>query len=137
MRLLNVHDRTFRDFHGDNIPPYVVTSHRWGDNEATHKDVLKKRNKQSKGYQKLLNFCSFASRLPQYGRGSSANIEWVWMDTCCINQSSSAEVSECVNSMWRWYSNATHCVAYLRDVRPWDGGAGEYSTTMLSNHAHD
>lgn len=125
MRLLNVHNQTFQDFHGDDIPPYVVTSHRWGVNEAMYKDILKRRNQQSKGYQKVLGFCAFASRLPESDHGSTASIQWLWMDTCCINQNSSAEVSESINSMWRWYSKAAHCIAYLRDVRPSSAGPGK------------
>lgn len=38
------------------------------------------------------------------------------MDTCCIDKSSSAELSEAVNSMFQWYRKATVCYAYLQDV---------------------
>ena len=42
--------------------------------------------------------------------------EWVWIDTCCIDKSSSTELSEAINSMYRWYSSAAICLAYLHDV---------------------
>ncbi|TFK91991.1 HET-domain-containing protein [Polyporus arcularius HHB13444] len=42
--------------------------------------------------------------------------EWLWIDTCCIDRSSSAELSEAVNSMFSWYSQALVCYAYLIDV---------------------
>ncbi|KAF2186699.1 HET-domain-containing protein, partial [Zopfia rhizophila CBS 207.26] len=37
-------------------------------------------------------------------------------DRCCIDKSSSAELSEAINSMYRWYNNAKVCYAYLVDV---------------------
>jgi hypothetical protein len=39
------------------------------------------------------------------------------VDTCCIDKKSSAELSEAINSMFRWYKNAAVCYAYLSDVR--------------------
>lgn len=34
----------------------------------------------------------------------------------CIDKKSSAELSEAINSMYRWYKNASECYAYLNDV---------------------
>jgi hypothetical protein len=39
-----------------------------------------------------------------------------WLDSCCIDKTSSAELSEAINSMYRWYQNAQVCYAYLEDV---------------------
>jgi hypothetical protein len=39
-----------------------------------------------------------------------------WIDSCCIDKSSSAELSEAINSMFQWYKNAQVCYAYLSDV---------------------
>jgi hypothetical protein len=39
-----------------------------------------------------------------------------WIDSCCIDKSSSAELSEAINSMYKWYANAQVCYAYLSDV---------------------
>lgn len=125
MRLLNVHTGEFRDFHGDRIPPYVVTSHRWSSNESTYKDVLKKKNPEREGYQKILRFCAFARQVFRDPKSPEKPIDWIWIDTCCINQNSSAEVSESINSMWSWYSQATHCIAHLKDVRSFTSGGGQ------------
>jgi hypothetical protein len=120
MRLLNIHNMEFRDFHGENIPPYLVASHRWTSDEATYKDVLKRRNTETKGFNKIASFCRFAKR---YNTNNTADdVRWIWIDTCCIIQNSSAEVSESINSMWEWYTSSTHCIAYLRDVRPLSAG---------------
>lgn len=42
--------------------------------------------------------------------------EYVWIDTCCIDKTSSAELSEAINSMFAWYQEAKVCYAYLFDV---------------------
>jgi hypothetical protein len=39
-----------------------------------------------------------------------------WIDSCCIDKSSSAELSEAINSMFEWYKNAQVCYTYLFDV---------------------
>ena len=44
--------------------------------------------------------------------------EWAWADTACIDKTSSAELSESINSMFRYYSLSTVCYAYLSDVSP-------------------
>jgi hypothetical protein len=38
------------------------------------------------------------------------------MLACCIDKSSSAELSEAINSMFAWYRNAKVCYVYLEDV---------------------
>jgi hypothetical protein len=44
-------------------------------------------------------------------------IQYIWVDTCCINKESSAELTEAINSMFSWYSRAAECYAYLEDVQ--------------------
>ncbi|KAI1798209.1 HET-domain-containing protein [Ganoderma leucocontextum] len=41
---------------------------------------------------------------------------YIWIDSCCIDKSSSTELSEAINSMYLWYSRATICYAFLADV---------------------
>ena len=60
------------------------------------------------GYWKILQACSRARR---------DGLEWLWADTNCIDKTSSAELSEAINSMYEWYRNSTVCYAYLADVR--------------------
>jgi len=43
-------------------------------------------------------------------------MRYLWIDTCCIDKSSSAELSEAINSMYRWYEESNVCYAYLEDV---------------------
>ncbi|KAI0372289.1 hypothetical protein BV20DRAFT_1064414 [Pilatotrama ljubarskyi] len=41
---------------------------------------------------------------------------YVWIDSCCIDKSSSAELTEAINSMFKWYQLASICYVYLEDV---------------------
>jgi hypothetical protein len=109
MRLLNVHTLEFSTYYG-NARKYVVASHRWtADNEATIGDVKNGCSKDKSGYKKVEGFA-------KYVREHICYVDWLWIDTCCVNQDSDREVSEAVNSMFRWYSQAELCLAYLADV---------------------
>ncbi len=59
------------------------------------------------GFKKILLSCRQSVR---------DALDYVWVDTCCIDKSSSAELSEAINSMYRWYEYASICYAYLSDV---------------------
>ncbi|KAF2027656.1 hypothetical protein EK21DRAFT_71377 [Setomelanomma holmii] len=60
------------------------------------------------GYMKIVKTCEIAR--------SNYNLPYAWVDTCCINKASSAELSEAINSMFRWYEEAWVCLAHLSDV---------------------
>lgn len=112
MRLLKADGNggySLTEFFDDDIPPYAILSHTWGsdDDELTFKDMKKGRKKDRPGYAKII-FC--AKRAAVHG------LEYFWIDTCCIDKSSSAELSEAINSMFRWYQNAAICYVYLTDV---------------------
>lgn len=114
MRLINIHTLDMKEFVA-GIPPYAILSHRWTDDEITLKEFRKRLKLDSVGYKKLIQFCKMVKRL-ESARPSFRNVEWVWIDTCCIDKRSSAELSEAINSMFNWYWNAEYCVAYLSDV---------------------
>lgn len=109
MHLLNTSTRKTQEFSPGKIPSYVILSHRWEDDEISYKDLTEPIRDPStlKGWTKLSSFCSL---MRQDGW------EWVWMDTCCIDKSSSAELSEAINSMYQWYRQAEFCIAYLADI---------------------
>ena len=111
MRLLNTRNFKINEFSSDPIPPYAILSHRWDkEGEVTFKDMEGTGIAIKKGYEKVKNFCSVAR---------ADGFEYVWMDNCCIDKTSSAELSEAINSMYRWYQRAEVCYAYLADV-PFD-----------------
>ncbi|KAI1132766.1 heterokaryon incompatibility protein-domain-containing protein [Nemania abortiva] len=46
---------------------------------------------------------------------ASQEYDYVWVDTCCIDKSSSAELTEAINSMYDWYAGSRKCFVYLGD----------------------
>ncbi|CAJ2511845.1 Uu.00g074700.m01.CDS01 [Anthostomella pinea] len=108
MRLLNTTTLQLKQFLGSR-PPYAILSHTWDDEEVTFQDIqdIQGSGASSKiGYQKLSRACELAL---------SDGYEWIWIDTCCIDKTSSAELSEAINSMYSWYGASDLCYAYLLD----------------------
>ncbi|KAH6691821.1 putative vegetative incompatibility protein HET-E-1 [Leptodontidium sp. MPI-SDFR-AT-0119] len=118
MRLLQLDgDGNLRltEFFQDDIPEYAILSHRWEAEEVTFKDLAAGTSKGKAGYGKI-QFCGDQARRDK--------LEYFWVDTCCIDKSSSAELAEAINSMFRWYQDATKCYVYLPDVsRPGNDSA--------------
>lgn len=138
MRLIDVHAFIQLDKHGKTHDPgsevlvnvkgdqlrktkYAILSHCWSYPNSEEiefeemqkitdmkKDVLDKSGVRKRtGYEKILRTCL---------RAREDELKMVWVDTCCINKASSAELSEAINSMFRWYSESERCYAYLHDV---------------------
>ncbi|KAI6020567.1 heterokaryon incompatibility protein-domain-containing protein, partial [Pisolithus marmoratus] len=101
--------------HDDGTTSYAILSHRWGV-EVTYEEMIgwmkmeeRKRDevRERSGYQKIIKSCE---------KAKEDGYKWLWIDTCCIDKRSSAELSEAINAMYRWYQNAQVCYAYLNDV---------------------
>ena len=110
MRLLNVNTFKFEEFEGKKIPRYAIASHRWCADEATYVDVLENKNTQTEGFKKIQGFCAFTKSRNSYeGRrrdGPFTGLKYIWIDTCCIDRRNSAEISENITSMYRYYERA-------------------------------
>lgn len=118
MWLINVQSRELKLW-GDErkTPPYAILSHTWSDSEVTMQEYqeFRARNStqkgqlhQTPGFQKIEAVCKLAAK---------HKLSHVWIDTCCIDKTSSAELSEAINSMFRWYKNAAVCYVNLEDVQ--------------------
>ncbi|THV00571.1 HET-domain-containing protein, partial [Dendrothele bispora CBS 962.96] len=110
MYLLDTSRLHLSEFPGNQIPPYAILSHTWGEGEITFQDIRSPESdatRKKAAFRKLRGCCNLAR---QHG------FQWVWIDTCCINKDSSAELSEAINSMYRYYQDAEVCYAYLPDV---------------------
>jgi hypothetical protein len=135
MRLLNAQTREMKEFVSDNhVPPYAILSHTWGEGEISLANWLSfpaQKMKEMHGYRKI-DFCC--------RQAIQDSLSWVWVDTyvsstrssfssvspsagingrdtrCCIDKTSSAELSEAINSMFRWYQQAAVCYVYLADA---------------------
>jgi hypothetical protein len=93
----------------DVIPPYAILSHTWGkdDDEVTLKDLETSAGRHKSGYRKI-QFC---------GKQAAKDcLQYFWVDTCCIDKSNNNELSEAINSMFRWYGDAARCYVFLSDV---------------------
>jgi hypothetical protein len=92
-----------------DIPQYAILSHTWGsdDDEVTFQDVMDGTGTEKAGYRKV-EFC--AEQVARDG------LQYFWVDSCCIDQSNNNEVSEAINSMFRWYGNAVRCYVFLSDI---------------------
>ncbi|KAF5368374.1 hypothetical protein D9758_002463 [Tetrapyrgos nigripes] len=107
MRLLNTETLQLHEFYSD-IPTYAILSHAWEREEVTFQDMQNPQIAERKaGYAKLRDSCAYARKY---------NFEWIWIDTCCINKESSAELSEAINSMHGYYGDSEVCYIYLSDA---------------------
>ncbi|KAL4077406.1 heterokaryon incompatibility protein-domain-containing protein [Scleroderma citrinum] len=111
---VSLESEVLKDF-PDGEKEYAILSHRWKE-EVDYTEMAelmrfkpedRVKIKGRAGYQKILNSCKQAK---------AEKIEWLWADTCCIDKRSSSELSEAINSMYRWYENSKICYTYLHDV---------------------
>lgn len=79
-------------------------------------DLEKEESRNQAGYAKISGCCALAL---------SSGWEWLWIDTCCIDKTSSAELSEAINSMYQWYRDSQVCYAYLTDCFLPSGGMSD------------
>ncbi|GAB1312649.1 hypothetical protein MFIFM68171_02859 [Madurella fahalii] len=110
MRLINVKTSKLEEFLDYKTPPYAILSHTWGGDveELTFRDVEERRiDKPGVGSVKFRGSCQQAEK---------DGLGYVWIDTCCIDKTNLVELSEAINSMFRWYRRASLCYVYLSDV---------------------
>ena len=107
MRLLDARTFELVDFSPDQIPRYAILSHTWGEGEVLFKDFERGAHIDRPAWSKIQIACRQALK---------NDLDYVWIDTCCIDKSSSAELSEAINSMYTWYREAEICITYLSDV---------------------
>ncbi|CCX31752.1 Similar to Vegetative incompatibility protein HET-E-1; acc. no. Q00808 [Pyronema omphalodes CBS 100304] len=101
-----LHTETLTLEPSDGSKNYAILSHCWGDEKVTFDNISTPEASTLPGYHKIKMCCSTAKR---YG------FDYVWIDTCCIDKRSSTELSEAINSMYKWYAAAELCFVYLDD----------------------
>jgi hypothetical protein len=95
-------------FDDDHPPPYAILSHTWTEGqEVTYNELVAGSRRDKTGYNKI-DFCG--------ERAAADGLRYFWVDTCCIDKSTSHELSTAINSMFRWYQRASKCYVYLSDV---------------------
>jgi hypothetical protein len=108
LRLLNIETNplVIETFALQDQPPYAIFSHTWGAEEVSYQDILLGKGPGKKGYERIRHCCEQTARL---------GFKYLWVDTCCIDKKSSAELQEAICSMYTWYKNAQICFVYLED----------------------
>jgi hypothetical protein len=111
MRRINTSTLQFEEFLGSHKPPYAILSHTWGKQEVTYDQMLNpsQETRRKAGYHKIEGCC---------GMAKDFGLSYAWVDSACIDKRSSAELSEAINSIYRWYRDAEVCFVYLVDVNP-------------------
>ncbi|CCF41151.1 HET domain-containing protein [Colletotrichum higginsianum] len=126
MRLLNTSTLTLTEFVGEQAPQYAILSHTWSDGEVLFQDLQEGGGPSTTkaGWSKVLAACRLAQ---------AQSYSWIWIDTCCIDKSSSSELSEAINSMFKWYRDAKICFAYLADVPYSEPGTDECAAALAGS----
>ncbi|KAH8594000.1 heterokaryon incompatibility protein-domain-containing protein [Bisporella sp. PMI_857] len=107
MWLIDVSSITLKEFAGPNIPPYGILSHTWEGGEVSYQEMRDGAGRRKEGYNKIKMTCKLAA---------AHGLAYAWVDTCCIDKSSSTELTEAINSMFQWYKRAAICYVYLSDL---------------------
>jgi hypothetical protein len=107
MKFINTTTLSLEEFIGENIPRYAILSHRWEHDEVLYQDMSSQGRTTKRGWSKIQGCCQQAL---------ADGWRYAWVDSCCIDKASSAELSEAINSMFQWYSLAEICYVYLCDV---------------------
>lgn len=127
MRLVNTSALVQQEFFDLRLPAYAVLPRTWDDGEVNLqqyvRDLSAKDDRQASiwayyrslprdstlltpGWRKMIDSCRIAS---------SHGLEWIWCDMCCIDNTSSSELSESINSMFHWLQKAEACYAFISD----------------------
>lgn len=113
MWLIDVESRRLQEFVGIRTPNYAILSHTWvNGQEVTFQEMVgaagqRPAESPKTGWDKIDTTCLQAAR---------DGLEYAWVDTCCIDKTSSAELSEAINSMFQWYRRAAVCYVFLPDL---------------------
>jgi hypothetical protein len=127
MRLIKVKTLRLEESLHDNIPPYAILSHTWGDDnkELTFRDIEHGEvDTPGIGSAKFRECCEQAKK---------DSLGYAWIDTCCIDKTNMVELSEGINSMFRWYRQASICYTDLSDVSDDEPGNQDQNSSQVAD----
>jgi hypothetical protein len=128
MRLLDTKSLELsRSFVPTEVPDYAIFSHRWSNDEVIFSDISSSTINLHRDVQ-FRKPVSFAKIQGACRLARTDGYDWIWIDSCCIDKSSSAELQEAINSMWRYYAESNVCYVYLADVPDAEAGWGSLFT---------
>lgn len=138
-RFLNTWTGNFEWHSSPYEVPYAILSHTWrlpqAGGEQSYTDILELQAslKSNRGRDRSTAYTAAPVHYSEHGTifahpelsdkikrackiARDAGFRLIWIDSCCIDKSSSAELSEAINSMFQWYELSDICYAYLEDV---------------------
>ncbi|OWT43367.1 HET domain protein [Pochonia chlamydosporia 170] len=116
MWLINTTDLSIQFFQGETTPAYAILSHTWEADEVSFQEFRQLSDDRHSPHDKILRKQGYRKIAAACNRARKDGHLYVWVDTCCIDKTSSAELTEAINSMFRWYKESQVCYAYLSDV---------------------
>ena len=126
MRLLDTRTGDFLWVSDPSVIQFAILSHVWStQGEQSYQDLLRIQDdvRTERTLNPELPLDTILQRASAKIRDACAyalanGFDFLWLDSCCIDKTSSAELSEAINSMYAWYSLSTVCYAFLHDVDP-------------------
>lgn len=92
---------------------YAILSHTWLDNKNQEVKFKDFRGYRSRLKRKAAGYEKVAFTMKQ---AEKDNLQYCWVDTCCINRKDSAEYAAALKSMFDWYRQSEICYVLLSDV---------------------
>ena len=126
MRLVNTKTGEFVWVNDPSNLRFAIISHVWSTaGEQSYQDLLRIQDdvRTERALNPELPEDTILQRASPKLRDACAyalanGFDLLWLDSCCIDKTSSAELSEAINSMFAWYSLSSTCYAFLHDVTP-------------------
>ncbi|KAK3672609.1 hypothetical protein LTR78_007421 [Recurvomyces mirabilis] len=106
-RLIDTRTLAIKHIQSGSQVRYGILSHVWGPQEISYENFFNEQARDGQGFTKVWKCCKLAL---EHG------LDYMWIDSCCIDRGSTAELSEAINSMFAWYASAAICFVYLADV---------------------
>jgi hypothetical protein len=130
MQLLNTNTLDLKDFSDAEVrqTKYAILSHLWEPQNSSLREIVFHElealsSKERQAFPKLHDLNSDTARKRREFKiglfcdmAYTHGYQWAWIDTCCIDKRSSAELTEAINSMFRWCKQADRCYVYFNDV---------------------
>ncbi|KAI3326790.1 heterokaryon incompatibility protein-domain-containing protein [Xylariaceae sp. AK1471] len=126
MRLIDVRTTfseskiAFKEIQELNATKYLIVSHAWGWSNQTNNWGNPQEEIDfevaSMPFTEINRLTSLNKIKSACRLAASRKIDYVWIDTCCIDQKNSTEVTEGINSMFEWYHKSELCAVYLADL---------------------
>ncbi|KAH8769682.1 heterokaryon incompatibility protein-domain-containing protein [Hyaloscypha finlandica] len=105
---------------------YAILSHRWLKEDEKHMEIVyKDLAPRGERYHELKNIresvkerkiASFRKLDSAAQQARQQGLNYIWIDTVCIDRANHEEKHNAIASMYKWYQQSRICFVYLHDV---------------------